>query len=151
VALSVQHAADREDAGGVVVVPDGGSDPTGQTFTAVNLTGATLSGHRVVTVDESTGGLIYADSRVIAHAGAVLGVLPASVAPHDVGEAVQQGEMYEPSWSWQPGRELFLGADGHLVHYAALPAGRLFERQVANALTPQRIFVDDEPAFVVEP
>ncbi len=130
-----------------LVVPDAPVTAS-QRFSAPNLSGMTLEAGRVVTIDHTTGGMLYADCATAAHGESVLGVLIASTLPGYTGEAIQSGQIEIATWNWPSGVDaLLLGSAGHLVAYADLPVVAVFVRQVAAVLSAIRIVVDDEPAI----
>jgi hypothetical protein len=117
-------------------------------ISALNLTSTTLGGNRVLAIDPATGGWVYADCTNPDHADAVLGVSLAAISPGAQGDAVNQGEIVEPSWSWTIGQTLWVGTNGMLSRYVDLPANRLFDREIASAKAPTKLVVDDEPALM---
>lgn len=111
----------------------------------INLTAAAIvSGHRVIATDEN-GEAIYADKGTPSHVGRVLGI---SMNAATVGASVAVktfGEFSEPTWAWNAGEPIYLGANGVLTQTPPL-AGILLE--VAFALTSTSIFVSIKQPFV---
>jgi len=114
----------------------------GGRWTAPNLTGETLGGHRLMTIDPVTGGVVYADCTTLSHAGLPIGLTTAATEAGAVSSMQVAGEVTEVSWAWTPGQELFLGENGMLTSYANLPAGCAFDRRVAIARTATIIVLE---------
>lgn len=73
-----------------------------------------LSGHRMVTLDES-GAAIYASNSNLGHANRVVGMTTNAAVPGDQVTIQKFGELTEPSWNWQLDKPVYLAADGFLT------------------------------------
>lgn len=111
----------------------------------INRTAAVvLSGQRVITTDEN-GGAIYADKDTSSHVGRVLGI---SMNAAMIGALVVVktfGEFSEPTWNWNAGDPIYLGANGTLTQ---TPPNTGFLLEVAFALTSTSIFISIKQPFV---
>lgn len=110
--------------------------------------GATLSGHRVVTLD-SNGALKYATCTDAAHAGRVIGITTHAASAGDQCGVQTFSTMDESSWNLTPDQPLFLGADGTLV--AAPPPDAAFVMVVGFAISPTVLFISlREPILLTD-
>lgn len=105
-----------------------------------------ISGHRVVQYDPITAGWIYADRTRADSIFAKLAVTLGGISFGALGPARLSGIMDEPTWSWPAPCALWLDLDGYLT---ATPPAAGFEREVARAITPTRISIQDRPAILL--
>lgn len=111
----------------------------------INLTAASiLSGHRVITTD-AHGDAIYADKDTLAHVGKVLGISMNAAMAGALVAVKTFGEFSEPTWNWNAGEPLYLGANGVLTQ---TPPVTGFLLEVAFALTSTLIFISLKQPFV---
>lgn len=106
----------------------------------------TISGQRVVVYHPASGGWIYADRTVSAHAGATVAVSTAAIQAGAVGAARLSGVLDEPTWNWPAPCTLWLDLAGHLTE---APPESGFLREIARAITPSRIIIEPEPAIAL--
>jgi hypothetical protein len=104
----------------------------------------TVSGQRVVLYSPTSGGWIYADRTIPAHAGAPLAVTIGAIVAAASGAARISGVLDEPSWSWPAPCPLWLDTAGQMT---ATPPTSGFLREIARAVTPTRIVIEPEPAI----
>lgn len=116
-----------------------------ETWSATNSTGTTLSGHRVVTIDPTTGSMLYADCTEATHGGLPLGIIVNAVEDGASDKAQMTGTVTLAGWGWTPGAELYLGEEGTLVEYDDLPDDAAFARRIAIAKDSDTIVVDIFP------
>lgn len=76
--------------------------------------GATLGGHRVVTVDDSDQA-VYADKDDADQVHAIAGITTGAAESGAAATVQYGGDMTEPTWSWTPRRPVFLGRNGQLT------------------------------------
>jgi hypothetical protein len=117
--------------------PEGPPGPGGSsTYTGV--AAEALGGHRVVI--NSSAGLAYADASVADHAVRVVGVtLSAAVGGQPV-PFQSSGKITEPSWSWTPDADIFLGLNGLLTQ--SIPGTAVFAQRLGFALSPTEMWVE---------
>jgi len=94
-----------------------------------------LSGQRVV-CKNSSNQLIYADPDLDNYG--VLGITTSAISQGVLGEYLVAGILEEPSWSWIPGKPLFLQNNGQISQF---PPNTGFLLRVGKALTSSKIFV----------
>lgn len=109
---------------------DGGTFIKDSAIAAVN-----LSGHRMVCKNDDNQ-LIYANPHFDNYG--VLGMTMGSASQNALGEYLISGAIEENSWSWVPGKPLFLQNNGQI---SQVPPSTGFLLQVGKALTPSKIFV----------
>lgn len=97
--------------------PQGPMGPAGSTSVRVSA-GVAIGGHRVVTLGEQ-GRAVYASPTIVRDSGRILGIsMHAAVTGADV-DVLRDGEVIEPSWSWDLNKPIYLGQDGTLVQQVA--------------------------------
>jgi hypothetical protein len=74
---------------------------------------ATLSGHRVVKVDDA--GLADYAANTVDDAQSVIGLTTGAVTSGGLATIQSSGLMTEPSWSWVPNNPVYLGSNGTLT------------------------------------
>jgi hypothetical protein len=113
--------------------PSGGVGPRFITLTAQYA----VSGHRVVAASFSGVG-IYADASTPSLASSVLGITTGAT---EIGGAMAvqcDGEMVEPSWTWEQNKPIFCGPNGVLTQTAPTSG---FSLVVGIATSPTSIVV----------
>lgn len=125
-----------------------GDPGTGSATALENFTGTTIGGHRMVAVDPLTGGMVLADCMNASHADLTIGMTEGAVENGASGSVILAGEIEEPSWNLAIGASLWLGSNGMLVIYSALPSSRLFDRHFAVAISQTKIVLNNEPPFM---
>lgn len=110
--------------------------PAGSTSTTVKA-GAEVGGHKIVTLN--TGGkAVYASSDAPFHSNRILGMsLHAASAEADLS-VLRDGEVTEPTWSWNVNLPVYLGLDGALTQ--TLPAESAFALIVGFPISPTKIY-----------
>jgi hypothetical protein len=99
-----------------------------------------LGGHRlVIAVGEQ--GADYADAGDVTHFGRVIGMTTGAVAASDVVSVQASGAIDEPSWSWMPDQDVWLGANGMPTQTPPSNIDAVAQR-IGFALTPTRLWVD---------
>lgn len=146
VPVSFQHqvvTVDQEVAIVVATAPG----PKGESSAVLNIytAGASLSGHRMVTLNSSQQ-LIYATNINLDHAEKVLGMTMGAAAAGDLTQVIRSGELSEPSWNWTLGQPIFLGLDGLLTQ---VPPASGFLLHVAFPISATRVFVDIKQALIL--
>lgn len=104
----------------------------------VSVAGGTMSGHRMVTVNES-GKLIYADNTIASHANKVLGMITSAVVLDDIVNVYTTKTVTEMSWSWNIDEPLYLSTNGTITQ---VPPTTGFLLIVGFAVTSTKIFLD---------
>jgi hypothetical protein len=97
-----------------------------------------VSGHRVV-VSSGPDDVVHADTTVLAHASAVLGVTEGSASAGSPVTVRTAGEIIEGTWAWTPGLPLFCGAGGVLTQTP--PNSGAWVRIVGHAESATKIMV----------
>lgn len=101
--------------------------------------GTTLSGHRLVTLDNS-GNAVYADYLTQPF---VVGLsLNAATSGNTVNIALENTEVEHNGWSFTAGQALFLGANGAIT---ATPPNTGFSAKIGQAVTPTKVFLRFNP------
>lgn len=108
------------------------SPPPDPTLTAAR----NLSGHRVLKATED--GADYASSLELGDANRVIGLSTGAVMQGQPVLVQTDGEMTEPSWSWDISLPVFNGVDGLLTQVSASPGYSLI---VGIPITPTTILV----------
>lgn len=117
--------------------PQGPPGMSGGSASALVLAEA-VGGHRAVIA--TAAGAAYADADNAAHAGRVAGI---STQAGGAGETIlvqSSGPMTEPSWSWAPDVDVWLGLNGILTQ--TIPAEALFAQRLGYATSPSTIWVE---------
>lgn len=100
---------------------------------AVNFDNTSAAAYRVVTLD-SGANTIHASATTLVHANRVVGVRSNN------NDNIAFGELSNPSWSWTPGQNLYLGEDGAIVTTSTVD-GAAFSLQIGYAISSTLIFV----------
>ena len=102
------------------------------------LASAAIGGHRAIinTVD----GVAYADASDQAHIARVVGVTTGSAAGGAPITFQSSGKITEPSWSWIPDADIFLGLNGLLTQ--SIPGTAVFAQRLGFALSPTEMWVE---------
>lgn len=131
--LTVLNGKIAGSSGVLVPVPGlpGLTGPAGGT--SVLRTAGALSGHRVVTTDDS-GELIYADCTNIDHLNRGVWITTGAWAAGVDATVTFTGLVTEPTWTWTPGSPVYLGTDGFPVQ--SVPPDAEFVRIIGNPATP---------------
>lgn len=87
----------------------GSAGSTALTVTA----GEALGGHRLVVLDG--GAAFYAGSDISHHAWRVAGLTLGAALPGAPVDVLRAGEVFEPTWSWDPLLPVFLSTNGQLT------------------------------------
>lgn len=131
-----------------VMGPQGPAGPAGsggsgsfdgtQVFTA----GATLSGHRVVTLNTSNRA-VYCDAATLGHAGRVLGITTGAAS--NLADATVQmpgWEITESGWSWDTSKPVFVGLNGALTQtIPTLAGGFAFLQVIGWPITSTKLLI----------
>lgn len=123
--------------------PRGPSGLSGSETASVRLqriAGSILSGHRIVRPD-TDGSVVYASSDEML-SGPWWMTLGAVVQGDSVS-VIAFGEVEEPSWSWIPGSQIFLGNNGFLTSIVSTDPGTQIV-QVAVAVSSTKLFFDPQ-------
>lgn len=130
-----------------VLVLGGDSPGGGGDVPLVQLVAGTdLSGHRVVTTDD-TGKAVYASNDQLAdRTGPFFLTTGAAVAGASI-EPLGLGAITEPGWSWTPGAFVFLGTNG-LLTGSPPTSPALFSLRVGTALTATSLFFNPQTPIV---
>lgn len=105
-----------------------------------------IGGHRVVIASSLTA-CDYADYSNVSHALRVLGITTAAAVTGAPVYFKGRGEMSFDGWSFTPGGDIWVGADGNLTQ-AAPAAPAVFSRRIAVAWAPTLILIRfSEPVF----
>lgn len=141
-------ATARQNSVGVVAVrgPAGASGGSGVAAYLTALTAGPIGGHFVVTVDD-TGHMVTASADDIEQAARPLAMTTGAWPAGDEATAQLMGLITEPSWNWIVGLPIWLGVNG--LPTQILPPEAVFQRQVAEVVTPTTIFVDVKQAIVL--
>jgi hypothetical protein len=93
--------------------PPGPQGPSG-VVQITRTAGVALSGHRIVRLN-ADGEAIYADCETLSDASVVLG-MTVGAAEQGASATIQtEGELVEPSWTWNPDLPIFLSTAGQLT------------------------------------
>lgn len=119
-------------------------DPGGSTFTRT--AAQALGGHRaVVAVGEN--GADYASASDVSHFGRLIGITSGAVSSGAEATITSIGPVDEPSWTWTPGGDVYLGDSGLLTQ--TVPLAAAFLQRVGFALTATRLWVElSEPILL---
>lgn len=98
-----------------------------------------LGGHRLV-VPRDDGQVIYADASLLEHASRPVWLTTAAWSSGATADLTASGIVVESSWSWTPGRSIYVGLDGLLTQ--TVPASAAFARKVADVVSSSTIQVD---------
>lgn len=120
-----------------------GRDGSSENMTTHRVAARTLSGDKLVWPNDA-GELEYADNLLLTHVGRPVWLTTGSTGVGSPADVVTFGPVTNPAWAWVPGEPLFLGHDGALTQVPPEPADGSFQRQVAEAETPTRIFFNPE-------
>lgn len=140
--------------GAVVLTVPGPPGPPGPPGTgavtdgvvASGTTTSTLSGHRVVVIDN--GIIRYADPTTNTDAFKPMHLTMGSLSSGGTHNVLALGTITESSWSWSPGVRLYLGPGGVLTETA--PVGTAFIRVVAFTRNATSIYFDPQtPVHVI--
>lgn len=99
---------------------------------------ATVSGHKAVVL--TSAGILHADPTLAAHINAVVGISLNAAVSGDPVRYKSFGEIEHSGWTFSPGSDIFIGADGALTQI--VPTGTAFSQRVAYATTATKIRVD---------
>jgi hypothetical protein len=97
-----------------------------------------IGGHRAVinTVD----GVAYADASDPTHIARVVGVTTSSAAGGSPVTFQASGKITEPSWTWTPDADIFVGLNGLLTQ--SIPGTAAFAQRLGFALSPTEMWVE---------
>lgn len=91
-----------------------GADGTNGPMQLTRTAGEVLGGHRIVRLN-ADGEAIYADCETVTDASVVLG-MTVGAAEQGASVTIQtEGELVEPSWTWDPDLAIFLSTAGQLT------------------------------------
>lgn len=129
---------------------DRGDDGQALQLLVTRTTGQVLGGHRLVTADND-GLAVYADKTTFADVTRPLWLTTGSWGSGVVATLVAFGMVTEPSWTWTPGRLVFLGTDGLLTQVVPNESDATFLVVVGRAVSATEMFYDPDPpiAFVL--
>lgn len=85
------------------------------------------------------------DSSVVTQRGKVIGLVMSDVESGFIGQAIIEGEIENPAWSWSPGTKLFLNGST----LSATPPTTGYSQQIAVAETDTSIVVQPKPAILL--
>lgn len=102
---------------------------------------ASVSGHRVVTLDEQ-GEVIYASAGTEAHANRIIGMTTNAAATGDALNVKKFGEVTEPSWNWDVQLPVYLGTDGLLTQTPPVAPTAKFSVVVGFPISATTLFVN---------
>jgi len=118
----------------------GPSGPPGSSSVAfARVAEGALGGHRLVIATGSEGAA-YASSDDPAHLARAIGVTTGAAVDGAPVFVQGAGYMVEPSWSWTPGGDLWLGLNGAITQ--SPPPSSVFVQCVGYALTPTEIWIE---------
>lgn len=105
---------------------------------ATTMAGATVFTGRALALDIEDH-LIHASADNLSHLGGVVGIALQNGNNGDMVRYLSSGYVDLPSLTFQPGRPVFLGLDGLIVHS---PVSSLFIQQLGVAVTPTRLMLN---------
>lgn len=111
----------------------GGGPAAANNSLDLNFSNSTGTNYKIVALDSSAN-TILASSLDISQIKRIVGVLKPD------GDTVGYGTVANPSWSWTPNQELFLGDAGNIVTTSTID-GAAFSLSVGVALSSTKIFV----------
>lgn len=117
--------------------PPGPPGPAGS-IAYTGLAAEAIGGHRAII--QTTAGLMYADASAATHSGRVVGVTTSAANAGDQITYQSAGRIVEPSWSWTPGDDIYVGLDGALTQ--SIPFGAAFVQRAGYAIDATTMWVD---------
>lgn len=112
------------------------------------LAGHTISGHRVVALNQF-GQLVYASADEVASGVRAIGLTTAAAL---VGEEVvvqKFGALIEPSWNWTPESPIYLGLTGLLTQQTPEQPSSHFSMVIGFAIDSTSIFIDMKTPIIL--
>lgn len=139
------------DGARVIVVPaPGPQGPPGgggsETVISTGTAGSALSGHRAVTLrPDST--IAYVSNDDLGDRDVPIWITTGAANTGASVQMVTFGPMTEPTWSWTPGRPIYLGTSGALTQATPAAPAAAFLAQLGTATTPTSLFVNRFPSI----
>jgi hypothetical protein len=125
--------------------PPGPPGPTGVPFITLPADGA-IGGHRVVRA-VAGGRAGYVETTDAGQANSAIGITTNAAADGDDLYIQFAGQLTEPSWSWELGMPVFIGAAG--IPTQTLP-GTGFVEVIAVVVSPTSIVIQPKSPIVLE-
>jgi hypothetical protein len=119
--------------------PVGPMGPSGVT-NASYLSSSNLSGHRLVTIDNS-GSIIYASNDNNLHANRVIGMTTGASSSGAMSTVQANGELLEPSWNWDTSLPVYLGLNGLLTQTPPVYPSALFSLIVGFPVSTTTLYI----------
>lgn len=123
--------------------PPGPPGTSGASSFQVNASAA-LGGHRAVILSET--GAVYADNMSLSHSGRVSGITTGSAASGQPVSIQSAGKITEPSWSWTPGNDIWLGTNGQLTQ--TFPVAPVFTQRLGYAISATEMWIEIIPPII---
>jgi hypothetical protein len=117
--------------------PPGPAGPGGS-IAHTALASIAIGGTRAII--NTASGIAYADASDPAHIARVVGVTTASAAGGAPVTFQSSGRITEPSWTWTPDSDIFLGLNGLLTQ--SIPGTAAFAQRLGFALSPTEMWVE---------
>lgn len=114
-------------------------------LTSSHEAGETLSGHRVVYVEDDKA--YYASSSVLTQAHRIAGITIGATMQGAIAVVQRGSSLEEPSWSWQTDTPIWLGENGVLQQ---VPPVTGFALRVGFALSATKMFIDICEPIILE-
>lgn len=126
-----------------IAVQQGPAGPAGSLLTRSSV--QALGGHRAVIAVGATGA-DYADASDVTHFGRVIGITTGAAALGDPCYIKFSDIIDEPSWTWTPDGDVWVGDNGLLTQ--TVPSGAFLQR-IGFALSATRLWVElSEPLLL---
>lgn len=109
------------------------------------IAGENLGGQRVV-ISSGSNNVLLADSTNLAHKNLIMGITLGAAMNGSAATIRTAGEMFESSWNWTPGVNIYLGANGLLTQ---IPPTTGFLKVIGVALTATLIRVQIQPTIIL--
>lgn len=117
--------------------PPGPTGPGGS-ITNTATAAEAVGGHRAVV--NTSSGIAYADADNLAHCGRVVGITTAAAGSGAPITFQASGKITEPSWSWAPNADIWLGLNG--LPTQTIPGAAVFAQRLGFALSPTEMWVE---------
>lgn len=96
--------------------------------------------YTVVTIDG-----LRANSSTVGHSPKVLGISRTATAPTFTGEAIVEGEINNPAWTWSVGQNIYLNG----TSLSATPPSTGFSKVIGRALGTTTLLVELEESYIL--
>lgn len=117
--------------------PPGPAGPGGS-ISHTETASTAIGGHRAII--NTAAGVAYADASDPTHIARVVGVTTSAAASGAIVSFQASGNITEPSWTWTPDGDIYLGLNGLLTQ--SIPGTAAFAQRLGFALSPTEMWVE---------